>query len=736
MSFKKNILIIIFLIFLIKNINSQSFKGNQKQQVNALLSQIYQGNVYEGFQCMLNMVMCSGDTVIGINIFTGVPVTLTVDFSVFEDLTYFISSSAISFSPNIFSRLPNFTSPEVYFNIGKMNDQIPEDIVLPENLYTVEFKSISVPLPNAFFSTGAIGTILINNANPGFALPNQFPQNNFLKQLNLNIIGNGFFPSNAGSALSNLTELTLNINNYNTKNITFPTFEPFNQLTKLAINFHSADPLNQLFEFEPTINNINTLEELHIENLGFNISNDVDLTNLSKNLKLTFSNHILPLNKFKYPLNCSLDLSNYPVSIYDVDFRNLTSLSLSNVNYGENLPPASNFDFEKLTYLLLSSNQFNGSLPEEYCSFVKGSLALGSNDLTGSVPDCFKCLGGEEFPGLFPNNFDDFFDDTPADVCTAFSLDVPVNQLLKTNETTVFEFTGSNLGWDSDIESTQANVELAIIEPNKKIKITIPPGAGIQNATLKFGSNFSIEVILNYEFYGPTIDSYYVQGSGIFFRGSYFSYNQDYENIFTINKDYKFTAHIQTIEDQNLNNGVGFENDDTPISVLKNREAFNVSIDVAGKQSETVTFIYFGNITMLSDLSSIQLNTTGGDFSFDGEFGCNTTDFSNPIFKINDIDVQILEITETRINITYPPIENAGTYSLYIEVGDFSFTNEIKFIETPTFPPTPTPTSTPTPTPTSTSTSTSDDEGLSTSPTLSISFIYLFSIILLINFVF
>ncbi|KAM9971373.1 hypothetical protein ACTFIW_011351 [Dictyostelium discoideum] len=734
MSFKKNILIIIFLIFLIKNINSQNFKGNQKQQVNALLSQIYSGNVYEGFQCIIGMITCSGDTVTGINIFTGVPVTLTVDFSVFEDLTYFISRDVISFSSNIFSRLPNFTSPGVYYNIGKMDDRIPEDIVLPENLYIVEFKSISVPLPNAFFSTGAIRTLLINTANPGFSLPNQFPQNNFLNQLTLNIIENGFFPSNAGSALSNLTQLTLNINNYNTTNITFPTFEQFDQLTELSINFHYSDPLNQLFQFEPTINNINTLEELYIENLGFNISNDVDLTNLSKNLKLKFSNHILPLNKFKYPLNCSLDLNNYPVSIYDVDFTNLRSLSLTNIKYGENLPPASNFDFGKLTYLLLSYNQFNGSLPEEYCSFVKGSLTLGSNNLTGSVPDCFKCLGGEEFPGLFPNNFDDFFEDTPADVCTAFSLDVSVNQLLKTNETTVLEFTGSNLGWDSDIESTQANLELEIIEPNKKIKITIPPGAGIQNATLKFGSNLSFNVILNYEFYGPTIDSYYVKESDIFFRGSYFSYNQDYENTFTINQDFKFPSNIQTIEDQNLNIGIGFKNDDTPISILKNREAFNVSIDVAGKKSETVTFIYFGKITMLSNLSSIQLNTTGGDYSFDGEFGCNTTDFSNPILKINNIDVQILEITETRINITYPPIENAGTYSLYIEVGDFSFTNEIKFIVTPTFPPTPTPT--PTSTPTSTSASTSDDEGLSTSSTLSISSIYLFSIILLINFVF
>ncbi|KAM9979283.1 hypothetical protein ACTFIY_008513 [Dictyostelium cf. discoideum] len=611
-----------------------------------------------------------------------------------------------------------------------MNDQIPQDIVLPENLNIVEFQSISVPLPNAFFSTGSIENLIINVANPGFALPNQFPQNNYLKQFTMNIIENGSFPSNAGSAFGNLTSLTLRLKNYYTTKINFPTFEPFNQLTSLSISFQGTDPLNQLFEFEPTINNINTLEELLVENLGFKISNNVDLTNLTKNLKLSFSNYILPLNKFKYPLNCSLYLSNYPISIYDVDFRNLRSLSLSNVNYAENLPPASNFDFELLTNLLLSSNLFNGSLPEEYCSFVKGSLALGSNDLTGSVPDCFKCLGGEEFPGLFPNNFDDFFDDTPADVCTAFSLDVPVNQLLKTNETTVLEFTGSNIGWDSDIESTQANVKLEIIAPNKKIKITIPPGAGIQNATLKFGSNFSISVILDYEFYGPTIDSYYVQGSGIYFRGSYFSYNQDYENIFTINKDYKFTADIQTIEDQNLNNGIGFENDDTPISVLKNREAFNVSIDVAGKQSETVTFIYFGNITMLSDLSSIQLNTTGGDFSFDGEYGCNTTDFSNPIFKINDIDVQILEITETRINITYPPIENAGTYSLYIEVGDFSYTNEIEFIVTPTFPPSPTPTQTSTPT------STPDDESLSTSSTLSISLIYLFSIILLINFVF
>ncbi|KAN0026610.1 hypothetical protein ACTFIV_007599 [Dictyostelium citrinum] len=736
MSYKN--IIIIFLLFLINNINCQNFKGNQKQQVNALYSQLYQGNVYESYQCMIGIIECSGDTVIGINIFTMVPVTVTVDFSVFEDLTYIKSTSAISFSPNIFARLPNFTLPS-FIKLGKMDTPIPEDIVLPKNLNTVIFDFIKVPVPSAFFSTGSIEIFITSSAGQGFVLPEQFPQNNYLKELIVILLENCTFPSNAGSSLNNLTSLTLNINNQETTNITFPTFEPFNQLDSLYINFQESQPTSQIFKFEPSINNIKTLKKLSIENLGFNYSTSIDITNLTNRLELTLSKYIDQLNNFKFPLYCEVYLTAYPVSINGVDFRNVSALSLSNVNYEENLPPASSFDFEMMKYLYLSGNYFYGDLPEEYCSFGKDVLMIGSNDISGIVPDCFRCLGGAEFPGLFPNDFTDFDINTPADVCTAFSLDVTVNQLLKTNETTVLEFIGSNIGWDSEIESTQVNVQLEITEPNKKIKITIPPGAGTQNATLKFGSSLSINLTLNYEFLNPSIDSYYLEGDGIFFRGSYFSYNENYQNLITINNNNTFSATVQTIEAQNLNKGIGFSNDDTPLSVLKkNCEIFNVSIDVAGKQSSTETFIYFGNITMLTNISSIQLNTTGGDFSFDGEFGCITTDFSNPTFKINDIDVQILEITETRINITYPPIENAGTYSLYIEVGDFSYTTEIQFIVTPTFPPTPTPTPTPTsPTPKPTSTpNDDDDDSLSTSSKLSFSLIYLFSVILLINFVF
>ncbi|KAN0025196.1 hypothetical protein ACTFIU_003452 [Dictyostelium citrinum] len=708
--------------------------SGQKQQVNALYAQLYQGNVYEGSQCMIGIIECSGDTVIGINIFTMVPVTVTVDFSVFEDLTYIISSSAISFSPHIFTRLPNFTS-QAFVKLGKMDSPIPEDLVLPNNLNAVIFENIQVPVPSAFFSTGTIESFITTGAGQGFSLPEQFPQNNYLKELYVIILENCTFPSNAGSSLNNLTSLTLNINNQVTTNITFPTFEPFNQLDTFYINFQESQPTSQIFKFEPSINNIKTLRRLRIENLGFNYSTSIDITNLTNKLELTLSKYIDQLNNFKFPLNCEVYLVDYAVSINGVDFRNVSILSLTRVKHEETLPPASSFDFEMMKYLDLSGNNFYGDLPEEYCSFGKDVLNIGSNDISGLVPDCFRCLGGAEFPGLFPNDFTDFDKNTPA-FCATFSLDVTVNQLLKTNETTVLEFTGSNIGWESEIESSQVNVQLEITEPNKKIKVTIPPGAGKQNATLKFGSNLSFDVTLNYEYLNPSIDSYYLEGSGIFFRGSYFSYNENYQNLVKINNNNTFSATILTIEAQNLNKGIGFSNDDTPLSVLKNNcESFNVSIDVAGKQSSTETFIYFGNITMLTNISSIQLNTTGGDFSFDGEFGCITTDFSNPIFKINDIDVQILEITETRINITYPPIENAGTYSLYIEVGDFSYTTEIQFIVTPTFPPTPTPTPT-SPTPKPTSTPNDDDDSLSTSSKLSFSLIYFFSVILLISFVF
>ncbi|KAN0053141.1 hypothetical protein ACTA71_006971 [Dictyostelium dimigraforme] len=740
MNFIKCISIIIFLIFFIKNINSQSFKPNQKQQVNALLSQLYQGNTYETMQCLVGPIICDGDTIVGININYGIPITLTVDFSVFEDLQFFISPATVSFSPNLFSRLPNLTHPAT-FTLGRFNTPIPEDIVLPNNLIGVTFQSIGVPIPNAFFTTGAINTLLITSI-PGFSLPQQFPENNNLKELMVYIRQNDTFPSNAGSALKNLTSLTLNIINQGANNITFPTFEPFTQLQTLNINFQSFDPSNQLFDFESSINNIKTLTNLNFKNYGFRFPMEfVDLTNLSNDLSLTFTNYAEQLNKFEFPLHCSLTLNDLQISIYDIDFRNLSSLILNNVNYHENLPPASNFNFKLMNNLQLFANSFNGTLPEEYCFFGKDVINIGGNNLNGPVPDCFRCYGGAQFPKLFPNNFDNFNDSSPAEDCTSFSLAVPVHQLLKTNETTVFEYTGSNIGWVCGIESTQSGVQLEITDPNKNIKITVPPGAGNQTAKLNFGFDLSNSVTFSYEFLGPTIDSYYVQGSDIYFRGSYFSYNEDFTNIIIINQNNTFIADTQTIEQQNLNQGIGFSNSgESPISILENCQIFNVSIDVASKQSPNVSFIYFGNITMLSNISSIQLNTTGGDFSLIGEFGCEgLTDFSNPIFKINGIDVQILKITGNQINFTYPIIENAGTYELYLEVGGFSYTTEVQYIITPTFPPTPSPTPTQTsttPTPTPTPTPTNNGDELSTSSTLSISLIYLFSILLSFIFVF
>ncbi|KAK5575186.1 hypothetical protein RB653_010442 [Dictyostelium firmibasis] len=724
--------IIIFLIFFTKNIYSQNFKGNQKAQVNALFSQIYQGHVYEGSQCIIGLIVCNGDTVTEINIFTGVQVTLTVDFSVFEDLNYFSSRSNINFLPNIFSRLPNFTSL-AHMSLDDLTVPIPDNISLPENLQYVSFQRISVPLPSAFFSTGKIQNLNIYSTGPGFAFPSELPNNYYLRVLRATLDENGLFPYNAGSSLKNLSSLTLYINNKGTHNITFPKFQPFTKLENLEIFFQGLDPSSQLFGFEPSLNKITSLNTLEIRNYGFNYSMDaVDLSNLTNSLSLSFIYYVDNLKVFKFPVGCSLILNYINASIYEADFKNLSRLHIVNDKFLDNLPPASNFDTGSMSFLHLSGNKFIGSLPEEYCSFKKNVIFIGNNNLTGNVPDCFRCLGGDQFKDFFPNNFDNFDVSTPPDVCTAFSLSVPVNQFLKTNETTTLEFSGSNIGWDSEIQSSQNNVSLEITTPNKNIKITIPPGAGIQDATLKFGVNFSINVTLQYEFFGPSIDSYYVNGSNIFFKGSYFSYNPSYNNIFTINGNNTFIANIQTLEEDTLNHGLGFPSgqDENPVSILKNCEYFNVSIDVAGKQSSTVSLLYFGNITV-SNVSSLILNTTGGEITINGEFGCKTTDFSETIFKINNVDVEIKQISESQVNITYPPIENAGTYPFYIIVGDFKYNSEIQYIITPTFPPTQTPNPTPTPTPTPT-----DGENPSTSSTLSISLVYLFSLFLSIYFIF
>ncbi|KAM9984474.1 hypothetical protein ACTFIZ_004173 [Dictyostelium cf. discoideum] len=745
----------ILLIVFINGINSQIFKGNQKESVSVLFTEMY-GSPFENNQCypFNDVVECFLDdngiaTVIGINLhsnFGGAPV-LTVDFSVFEDLVNFKTGYPVTFSPNIFTRLPNFTNPAT-MKFQNFKDVIPENINLPLNLKTVAFDKIGVSLPNAFFTTGSIENLIISSTGQGFSFPQPFPINNNIRNLivAINEFGNTF-PSDMGSALNNLHNLTLSFQNNGTSNIKFPKIENFTQLLNLIINFQNENETNQLFYLDPSINNIDTLTYLEISGYGLYSDKIIDISNLKEGITLKFSDKIEYVKKLKFPLGCSIILNSFYCSISDIDFTNATSLTVTLSSYSEELPPFSNFNSKILTTLNLNGNAFSGKIPNEYCYFGKTVLNLGNNILDGIVPDCFLCYGGYEFQNLFPNpGFLNFYPTKNAIDCNSYQMDrTPLNSLFYTNKTTVVTIKCENFGWNVIISSPLQDLIAEVVVPNKEFTISIPPAAGMQNGAIIYGYQNLLFKTFTFFYASPTINSYYINGSNIYFKGSFFSFNPNFKNKFNIN-GIIYTANTQTLEDVH---GITFPSENNPVSILKNREQFNISISIQLNKSPNVTFIYFGNIT-LTNSSQLIFNTTGGDITLDGEFGIETTDFSSAIIEINNIQVTINQISETQINFTYPSIANVdGTYPVYIEIDGFKYTTEFEFIGAPTLPPTQTPSETPTETPTETQTQTlsptptqiqtdspttptptqSKSNELSCSPNLSNSFILLFSLI-------
>ncbi|EAS66946.1 hypothetical protein DDB_G0267684 [Dictyostelium discoideum AX4] len=746
---------IILLIFFINGIKSQVFKGNQKESLNDLFTQLY-GNPMGNLQCFPNniQVKCIWDdnglaSVSEINLSTlgGIPM-LTVDFSVFEDLVDFKTTDHFSFSPNIFTRLPNFKSPAT-MKFQNFKDVIPENIILPLNLKNVVFENINVSLPNAFLTTGSIENLIISSTGKGFTFPKPFPINYYLRNLTvvINEIGNTF-PSDMGFALKNLNDLTLSFQNTGTTNIKFPKIVNFTQLSSLIINFQYENETNQLFDFDPSINNIDTLTFLEISGYGIKSDKIIDISNLKEGITLKFSDIIEYLKNLKFPQGCSIFLNSFYMSIGDIDFTNATSLTVTLSRFNQSLPPFSNFNSKKLITLNLNGNTFNGSIPNEYCYFGKYVLNLGNNVLSGNVPDCFLCYGGADFPNLFPNSdFLNFYPSKPAIRCEDYLMDLsPLSTPFSTNQTTVLTIPSEKIGWDIILSATIPDVIAEIVVPNKEFTISIPPAAGRVSGLLFYGYQAQMVRSFTFSYVSPIIDSYYINGPNIYFKGSNFSFNPNFINKFTINGN-PYTANTQTLEDVH---GITFPSENNPVSVLKNREPFNVSITIHINKSPIVTFIYFGNIT-LTNSSQFIFNTTGGDITLDGEFGIETTDFSKAIIEINNIQVTINQISETQINFTYPSIANVdGTYPVFIEIDGFKYTTEFEFIGAPTLPPTQTPSKTPTETPSETPTETqtlsptptqtqtnsptptpkpSESNELSCSPNLSNSFVLLISLI-------
>ncbi|KAN0016201.1 hypothetical protein ACTFIU_006163 [Dictyostelium citrinum] len=647
------------------------------------------------------------------------PIIRNANFSVFKNATYIMIGDGILLDSSLFNTLPNFYNKASIY-IYNESIQIPNNIILPNNLNQITFTFISVPIPSNLFS-GSIEVFNILGVGNGFSLPSLLPQNTALKRFSTFLGYYSPFPSNAGSALKNLTSLRLSFNNDITeisyRNYSFPTFEPFNKLQTLYITFvnFGNDSNSQLWNFEQSITTLSTLNDLHITGKGFILDSSfkfTDFSNLPETFFIYFSNGCDLISNcnskpcLKLPQKSGISVIDCNFNITNIDFTNVTYMKMQNNYFEQELPnnnrTNSNIDYS-LTRFDFQDNLLIGSIPEEYCQFYKSKYpTLSYNELTGDVPTCFSCMGANYTitKNLLPNQFTDFNEKSLPTNCETFNFSTDYNKIVKTDGSTIITIKGKDFGWDFSLPSTSTNnATLLITIPNNEITLSIPKGEGSNKTFVaNFGYQFKFSQTFTYSYEFPVIYSYSFRNNNnnnnsttFYLNGNGFSFINN--NTITLNGvPYQLSIADTNNNDSNGDTSISFiDGEINPIDSMQIGQEFNVSINVGNQVSNTVTFYLYKSISIsVSSLSDIKLNISGssnsnGDVTFDGEFG--TTNSKIVFVKINGIQCIVKSVTPQSLTISsYPPVPSVGKYQISINVGGLIFTDQIEYIENPTTP--------------------------------------------------
>ncbi|KAN0047498.1 hypothetical protein ACTA71_001880 [Dictyostelium dimigraforme] len=631
-----------------------------------------------------------------------------VNYIIQEDLTTFTHLSILklsggiqlstSFFDNIY-KLNNLTD----ININNQSQPISDNAKLPVSLKKVFFNYISVKLGNCWFEAN-ITEFTIVRPQIGYGLPLRLLKTND-RLLKLNLPITYFYPNlptGMGLYLLNLTYLEFGVFNdissyQDYSNFSIPTFRrPFKKLEKFVVIFYNnrVETEYQIFNMTASFLNISTsLTTFQTVGLGFNIAPNtsfLDLSYLNPSFYLNIETCSL-IEKckngcFRLPDGASLRTFGCSFNISLIDFKNISSIEIQYNNFPQQLP--TNFNGSTLKNLIIQDSTITGSIPKSYCSIK--SFKINNLKLDGEIPSCIQCLGGEKGSlMILPNQYLDFgYYVEP--ICKNFKINESLDKvfLVDTNGTIIY-ITGIDLGWN--IKSNKNNVYFVI--PNNKLAIEIPIGVGVNKSMNFTFGNTNIAKTLYYN-YIPPIISYY----------SCFSDEYGFDRLVLYGSGFDYTGIGNILSINNFSITCFTDIESGTISFpfyeffnhqLIEGESYDITLSVGGQKSNITTFFYFKSIGInnTSD-KSIILNNIGGTLQLNGTF--STFNRSIVSVKINDVQMKVVDVTNTTLCIIYPPITqfninfnktgNYNNFKLIVNIGGHVYKTNVDYIYIPDTP--------------------------------------------------
>ncbi|KAN0028980.1 hypothetical protein ACTFIV_010848 [Dictyostelium citrinum] len=713
------------LIYFLKGVNTTNPCDS------AFISYIY---------CMLNTDGSGNLTVTQIKLNIAPTYPVETDFTIFKNLIS-LYTTRVDPKKDVLDNIMSWKKLKILY-IGNQYNPIDPNIVLPSSLYLLEFSTISVPIPEAIFKQN-LTTLNVINPRVGYSLPNTLPSNTLIDTLWLAVTCYSGFPTNLGSALTNLDHLILYIQNNRAsgyKDFNFPSLDSLPNLKILDIEF-DYDFNNQLWPFPNQIENLISIETFYSSGNGFAPGSYVpNFSKLNKGFHLSIDEYCDFLNNncsskpcILLPENTILDIYSCSLNLNNIDYSKLNSFIYINSKLPQPLPSFSTIS--KLQKFDVTESSITGTIPQVYCNIPLNGLKLGENNLIGEVPSCFTCVGQDAASSILENNFSNFNSTTQASNCPSFSISLEYNHIAKTDGSTIITISGTDFGWyfeNTPNPYDQIVPQLNISIPNKEILLSIPVGTGLnKQLTAYFGYQFRNQVTFNYSYEAPFLRGYSfidTSNNGLQFviNGDGFSFI-DYNNVTFNGKLYTATIAQSTNDNSSVSGTIGsgiigFSNNDVnPISSLSTGDQFTLFINVDGQQSNTITFYYFISLSLNSPTLKLYIQG-GGEFNLSGVFGTN--DKTIVKVEINGVYCSISSVSTTNIIlISYPKMNAVGNYQITVNVGGYLLSSTIEYIDN----------STPTPKPTSSSNDKGDgNPSLSFKLSTSLSSLYLLLIFLIL----
>ncbi|EGC33230.1 hypothetical protein DICPUDRAFT_154716 [Dictyostelium purpureum] len=587
---------------------------------------------------------------------SGSPVILT------EDLTVFGNSSTIMLQGNI------RVSDSFYFNLYKFDKLV--------SLY-VDYQLTTVPTGIVYpqycrFSILYYGGLVhddlfkglegfyVSFSLPGYSIVSSFPVNTKVKWLSLPISPLGTLPTNGFNA-PNIVSINNIIHDITDPSYIFPNnYNQFPNVYNIQFQFWPSTTVKLTYPLSVTT--LPKLDTHIIYGDGFK-SNSIGQFNFltSSRLYLHLSQSSTLIKSctqrpcITLPPGSSFSSYGNDFSLDLIDFSNYTDIRISNHIQSERKLLVNTINFDKILSIEIENSNFIGSIPEEYCSVPKlgkygygYGLKLANNKLNGTVPGCFKCVGGIFYAtSLFPNTFLDF---TPTDPpsCPTFCIDNTYNNIVATNSPTVITINGKSLGHSiTPLSLLQPQAQISI--PNKQIKITVPIGEGRDyKFTYYLQGPLNYSFTLSYSYEKPIITSFAFENGLLSCNGSGFSYGSNMGLVadgiaYTIPKTTNGSISVAT-------------------TIPSNISRFDFELFVGNQSS--------GFYSYVDQLSKNYLNLTGGSTNVSGIDFVPTSDLTMLNLFINGIESTIISAQPGplgSIKFNYPLASSYGHYSFVLQ---------------------------------------------------------------------